>query len=237
MPTSIKKAVALLSGGLDSTLSCFLAQTYDCDVVLAITYDYGQRAARTEIARAAAIAAHLKIPHRVIALPWFSQLGAAGGLLKSEESLPHPSQAQLSDKTFSEGSAKAVWVPNRNGVFIEIAAGIAEDMGAQAIIVGFNQEEAATFPDNSTEYLIAISYALSYSTSNHVQVISPTSRLDKTAIVREAVQHAFPLELVWSCYEEGRQMCGQCESCQRLKRALNANEVDHEPFFTNPSLH
>jgi len=237
MPSSIKKAVALLSGGLDSTLACFLAQTYDVDVALALTFDYGQRAAKSELARAKAIADHLKIPHRVIELPWFREFQAPGGLLRTDTALPHPDRHQLSEQAFSEKSAKAVWVPNRNGVFIEIAAGIAEDLGASAVIVGFNVEEAATFPDNSTEYLIAISYALTYSTSNRVQVLSPTSRLDKAAIVKEAVEHDFPLELIWSCYEGDPQMCGKCESCMRFKRALVANEVKHDGFFANPALH
>lgn len=237
MPSSIKKAIALLSGGLDSTLACFLAQTYDVDVALALTFDYGQRAAKSEITRAKAIADYLKIPHRVIELPWFKDFQSPGGLLRAGTELPQPEAHQLSEKTFSEHSAKAVWVPNRNGVFIEIAAGIAEDLGAAAVIVGFNVEEAATFPDNSEEYLIAISYALTYSTSNRVQVISPTSRLDKKGIVREAVKHAFPLELIWSCYEGGARMCGRCESCMRFKRALVANEVKHDGYFANPALH
>ncbi len=237
MASTVKKAVALLSSGLDSTIATLLAQTYDCDVLQAITFDYGQRAALREIENSRRISEYLKIPHRSIELPWFKTFHSGGGLLKSEESLPQPDGWQLSDRKSSEASAKAVWVPNRNGVFIEIAAGIAEDLGAEAVIVGFNTEEAATFPDNTVDYMIAISYALTYSTGNRVQVLSPTARLDKAAIVREAIQHKFPLNLIWSCYEGANQMCGHCESCMRFKRALNSNKVNDEPYFTNTAHH
>lgn len=236
MPSKTKKAVALLSSGLDSSVACVLAQAYDCDIATAVTFDYGQRSAAREIAGAKRIADHLGVSHRTIDLPWFREFTSGGKLLSSSGDLPQPTTAQLSDLDYGAESAKAVWVPNRNGVMIEVAAGIAEEAGAQIIIVGFNQEEAATFPDNSTEYLIAISYALSFSTANHVQVLSPTSRMDKTAIVREAIQHKFPLDLIWSCYESGPKMCGRCESCMRLKRALAANEVEHGSFFADPSV-
>lgn len=236
MASTVKKAVALLSGGLDSSVACLLAQTYDCDIVETITFDYGQRAAAREILQAQRVASYLGLSHRVISLPWFKEFRAAGSLLSRQTDLPRPTLRQLDEKPFTRESAKAVWVPNRNGTFIEIAAGIAEDKGAGVVIVGFNQEEAATFPDNSSEYVIAISYALNFSTSNRVQVLSPTSRLDKTAIVREAIQHKLPIDLLWSCYEGGEKMCGTCESCTRLKRALAKNQISHEALFENTDL-
>jgi 7-cyano-7-deazaguanine synthase len=144
---------------------------------------------------------------------------------------------QLSEKLFSEQSAKAVWVPNRNGVFIEVAASLAEAEGHSEITVGFNSEEAGTFPDNSEEYIRAISKALSYSTQNSVRVTSPTASLNKVDIVRHAKREHFPFSLIWSCYENGSKMCGKCESCMRLKRALHANEVAYAEMFTDQSFH
>lgn len=236
MTTNIKRGIALLSSGLDSSVASMLAHTYDCDLVMALTYDYGQRAAAREIRQARRVAEHLGVPHRVLELPWFREFQGGGDLLKGQNVLPHPTLKDLSLPEFTTASAKAVWVPNRNGVFLEIAAGIAEDMGAQVVVVGFNKEEAATFPDNTVEYLIALSYALSYSTSNRVQVLSPTARMDKTEIVEQAIQNDFPLDLVWSCYEDQERMCGKCESCMRLKRALAANKVTYEPWFENAVL-
>jgi 7-cyano-7-deazaguanine synthase len=121
-----------------------------------------------------------------------------------------------------------VWVPNRNGVFINLAAAFAESLEASLIITGFNAEEAATFPDNSPQYVEAINEALSFSTQNQVQVFSPTQNLNKTEIVNLGLQLALPWELVWSCYKEGDsagRMCGECESCRRFMRATQAAGV------------
>ena len=88
------------------------------------------------------------------------------------------------------------------------------------VIAGFNAEEAVTFPDNSPAFISAANKALSYSTLSRVQVLSPTSDLNKTEIVRLGMEIDAPLDLVWSCYEGGEVMCGVCESCMRLRRAL-----------------
>jgi len=206
------KAVAILSGGLDSTVS-LAAATRKMDVVLALTFDYGQRAAKRERDASAKIAEHFRIPHRVIAIPWLAALTPTALVNR---------RARLPLREMSERSAKAVWVPNRNGVFIEIAAAHAESLGAQRLITGFNKEEAATFPDNSAAYVRAINYALSFSTANGVRVVSYTGALDKKAIVHLGRRLDAPLNFIWPCYEGGRRWCGECESCLRSLRALNA---------------
>lgn len=225
------RAVALLSSGLDSSLAVALALEEGWAIDLAVTFDYGQRAAERELNRASQIAAHFGIPHKTIHLPWFRDFGHGGSLLRRNSALPYPETDELSDLEYGKKSAKAVWVPNRNGVFLEIAAGFAEDRGANGLLVGFNKEEATTFPDNSADYMEALTKALSFSTSSQVRVISPTVHLDKTAIVAAAVRVNFPLNLVWSCYEGGQKMCRLCESCKRLERALLANGVDHHAYF------
>lgn len=227
----MKRAVALLSAGLDSSVALALAQEQGWTVALAVTLDYGQRAAERETTQAGKISAHFGIGHRVLHLPWFRDLARAGCLIHRGGKLPYPETEQLSDLEYGKKSAKAVWVPNRNGVFLEITACLAEDIEADAVIVGFNREEAATFSDNSKAYLQALSEALKYSTSNAVTVISPTVDLDKREIVREALRLEFPLPLVWSCYEGDRKMCGSCESCKRLARALAANGVSNAVCF------
>jgi 7-cyano-7-deazaguanine synthase len=230
-----KRAIALLSGGLDSSIALALALEEGWEIALTLTFDYNQRARVREQEQAGLISEHFKIAHRDLLLPWFKDL-TAGGRLLGGGALPQPKLNQLSDSTFVAQSAKAVWVPNRNGVFLEIAAQIAEDLDLQGIVVGFNREEAATFPDNSTAYLAAINGALSYSTANHVQVFSPTATRDKIQIVQAGKDLAFPFPLLWSCYEAGHRMCGSCESCARLKRALVAGEVRVDEIFENASL-
>ena len=234
--TSPMKAVACLSGGLDSSVALWLARREGWDVCLALTFDYGQRASTREIRQAESLARSLAIPHRVVTLPWLRDFAHGGALLDQRTALPEPGMNQLSDSDFSKASAKAVWVPNRNGVMIEVAAGFAEDAEASAVIVGFNLEEAATFPDNSQAYMEKITEALSFSTSNRVRVISPTAVFSKTEIVAKAKAMNFPFQLLWSCYEAGEKMCGVCESCMRLKRALDRNEAIREVPFENASL-
>jgi 7-cyano-7-deazaguanine synthase len=119
-------------------------------------------------------------------------------------------------------------VPNRNGVFVNVAAAFAESLGARDVVTGFNLEEAATFPDNSTEFMKCASGALALSTANHVRLVSPTARLDKAGIVRLGVRTGAPLAHVWSCYEAGPRMCGSCESCARLVRALDRGSAPAE---------
>jgi 7-cyano-7-deazaguanine synthase len=116
-----------------------------------------------------------------------------------------------------------VWVPNRNGLFISIAAAVAESRGLNAVAVGFNREEAATFPDNSAEYLFAQERALSFSTANKVRLVSSTLHLNKTEIVSKLKALDFPMDLLWSCYEAGPERCHQCESCARYDRAVLHN--------------
>lgn len=205
------KGVAILSGGLDSTVS-LAAATRKMDVVLALTFDYGQRAAKRERAAAAKIAAYYKIPHKVVAVPWLADL--TGTALVNR-------RAKLPVNEMSVRSAKAVWVPNRNGVFIEIAAAHAESLGADRLITGFNKEEAVTFPDNSPAYVAAVNLALSYSTANGVRVVSFTGNLEKKGIVDLGRRLDAPLKFIWPCYEGGKRWCGECESCLRSLRALH----------------
>jgi 7-cyano-7-deazaguanine synthase len=206
------KGVAILSGGLDSTVS-LAAATRKMKVVLALTFDYGQRAAKRERDASAKIAKYYKIPHKVVAIPWLA--GLTGTALVNRK-------AKLPVNEMSERSAKAVWVPNRNGVFIEIAAAHAESLGADRLITGFNKEEAVTFPDNSPAYVGAINFALSYSTANGVRVVSFTGNLEKRGIVNLGRRLDAPLKHIWPCYEGGKRWCGECESCLRSLRALNA---------------
>ena len=217
--TDSKKAIALLSGGLDSTVA-FKKSSLEGEVVLAITFDYGQRAALKEIKAAARIAGSSGVSHEIIELPWLKEI-TKPALVDSVMALPQLKEHELDGEGGkTDDSAKSVWVPNRNGLFINVAAAYCEALGADQIITGFNSEEAATFPDNSIEFLEAINVSLSYSTLNKTKVISPTSKLNKAEIVRLGMEIGAPLNLLWSCYEGGENMCGVCESCLRLKRGL-----------------
>jgi queuosine biosynthesis protein QueC len=224
-----KKAVVLLSGGLDSSVNAFItAGTHE--LVLALTFNYGQRAAVSEIRSAAALAKHLGVRHQVVELPWFKDFNRSS-LLVDSMSVPTGAAVSIDDQKQSEQTAKSVWVPNRNGIFLNIAAAYAEALDAEVIVPGFNKEEAATFPDNSQAFLDKITDSLYYSTANHVKAECFTTDLVKTEIVKKGEALKLPWKLIWPCYFTGDQWCGQCESCQRGKRAFAAAGVDVSGLF------
>jgi len=209
------KSVILLSAGLDSTVA--FKHAYDrCSELLALTFDYGQRAAANEIEHAIQICRKFDVPHEVIELPW---IGRFGGALTDASALPELAEHELDSKA-SVDSARRVWVPARNLLFLSIAAGYAENGGYELITVGFDAEEAATFPDNSAEFAKRFNRALEYGTLTHPIIDAPLIDLDKAGIVRLGVAIDAPLGMSWSCYESGDLPCGVCESCLRRARAF-----------------
>ncbi len=214
----MNSCIILLSGGLDSVVATAMMRP-SLRVACAITFDYGQRAAPREIASARTFCHEWDIPHQVIALPWLSEVGTSA-LTRREQNLPHLQVSQLDDLDVTLRSAHEVWVPNRNGVFLNIAASIAEARKIPWIVSGFNREEAATFPDNGPHYVDAANRALQYSTNGKVALICPTQAMTKKEIVAWAQEHDVPLDPLWPCYEGGETWCRQCESCLRFLRAI-----------------
>ncbi|MCE5237087.1 7-cyano-7-deazaguanine synthase QueC [bacterium] len=210
-------AIALLSGGLDSTVATWLA-AQEMTVALALTCDYGQRAAAREIEAAARIAAALGAPHQVVPLPWLKTV-AQDALTDASRPLPELKPEELDTKAAVQ-SAAAVWVPNRNGLLLNIAGVFAEALHCQAVIVGFNAEEGTTFPDNTPAFMHAAERAFSFSTQKGLQVVSPTVAMTKPEIVRAGRESGAPLDFVWSCYGAGPAPCRKCESCLRSQRAF-----------------
>lgn len=218
---SLARAVALLSGGLDSTVAA--ARIHGSHgIAIALTIDYGQRAFERERAAARAMARHFGAEHRTLRLDFLAEITKTA-LVDRELEIPQLSREQLDDVTgAAQRSMVAVWVPNRNGLMIAAAAALAEARGLDTVVVGFNREEASTFPDNSQAFLERTNAALELSTRNHVRVEAPTVALDKREIVAEGYRIEAPLHYLWSCYRGGEQHCLRCESCARLCRALEA---------------
>lgn len=207
------KSIVLLSGGLDSAVSLALAIRKGLKVKLALTFDYGQKSAKQEIRAARFLCRLLRtsplagrkyhIKHQVFNLKWLGKL-AANPLTDKTKPIP---------KRFA---SNLVWIPNRNALFINIAASFAEALGYKYIITGFNKEEAVNFPDNSVAFINAVNRTLRYSTLHgNVKVVSFTAKMDKKQMTSQAQKLGLPLDKLWSCYEGGKQPCGVCESCRR----------------------
>jgi len=206
------KSVVLLSGGLDSVV-CLKRAVDETEVVLALTFDYGQPAAKREVEAAEEICKRLGVKHRTIKLEWLGEMLPEG--LKTEAP-----GAELGDEKAEQEAARAVWVPNRNGVFVNIGAAFAEGLDCDQIVAGFNAEEGASFPDNSQEYIEAANAALELSTLRKPRLVSYTAKMNKMEILRLGRKIGAPLELLWSCYYGGEEMCGECMSCRRVLTAL-----------------
>ncbi len=212
------KALVLLSGGLDSTFNLYQAVKRDTSVA-ALFFDYGQRAARSERRACRMLCRHLRVQLIEIKLPWLKAITDTA-LVNSQKPLPQFKPTDLDRASKIQPSARAVWVPNRNGVFIQIAACYADAWNIKRLVVGFNREEAATFPDNSVAFVRASNAALRFSAHTQCRLESFSLHMDKKQIVRAARRLGFDLTPSWSCYETGPKPCGRCESCQRRKRAF-----------------
>ena len=134
-------AVILLSGGLDSLVALGYSKLQmDINPELALTFDYGQKAVLNEITASKKIAEYYGVTHKIIKLDWLKEITKTGLVSPNEV----PKQGFNTDE-----SAKAVWVPNRNALFLNIAASFCDSFGYKYIIFGANKDEGQTFPDNT----------------------------------------------------------------------------------------
>lgn len=225
------KTVVLFSAGLDSTVNLYAAHKLG-KVILALTFDYGQKAAKNEILMAKKQTSFLGVPHEVVSLPFFKSFTQTS-LLNQHATVPAGEELELDSLAKSLSSAEKVWVPNRNGIFLNLAAGYAEGLGAEVVVPGFNKEEASTFPDNSEAFMKATSHALNFSTANGVRVHGFTGHLEKPEIFKMALELGVQLGDIWPCYLGGEKPCLQCESCLRFVRAAELNGIEAPKIWSS----
>lgn len=213
--TDSNKAVILMSGGLDSLVALdYSLKNRKLNVCLALTFDYGQKSVEKEIEASSKICEYYHIEHKVIKLDWLKEITKTALVSKNAVPIQNLNTSQ---------SAEAVWVPNRNALFLNVAACYCDSMGINHIIYGANRDEGNTFPDNTETFRKQLSELFKSSTLIKPEVTAPLINYGKGDIVRIAVENSVPLGLVWSCYESGSRHCGKCESCNHLKNALIAN--------------
>ena len=214
----MRKAISVLSGGLDCTVA---TSAYSNEYEIhAITFNYGQKSFERELEAAKDICSKMNWSHEVIDLPWLSKISTSS--LNTSEEIPEVSIDDLDDLDKSRQTASSVWVPARNMVFTSIAVSYAEALGAEIIIVGWDAEEAATFPDNSKEFLDTFNELIDVGSPDKIRIEAPAIDLSKEEIVKLGVEVGAPMELSYSCYKGGEKHCGVCESCMRRKRAFKS---------------
>ena len=212
----MKKAVVLLSGGLDSatTAAIAIAEGYE---VIALSFRYGQRHEK-ELTAAIKVAEALNIQHHHILEVNLSQWG---GSSLTDTSLQIPQDGVQPDQIPS------TYVPGRNTVFIAIALSLAEAQGASAIYLGINAVDYSGYPDCRPEYLSAYQQLANLASKtaiegNTIQLVAPLVKDSKVDIVKRALSLGVPIETTWSCYQGGEVPCGVCDSCRIRDRALVA---------------
>lgn len=167
--------------------------------------------------------------HEVIDLPWLNKISNSS--LTSDNEIPTLTNEELDDLDICEDTASSVWVPGRNIVFTSIATSYAESIGAEIIIVGWDKEEAATFPDNSKEFLESFNNMLNVGSPQNIEIKAPAIDLNKDEIVKLGDEIKAPMELSYSCYTGHEKHCGVCESCMRRKRAFKLADVKDQSEY------
>jgi 7-cyano-7-deazaguanine synthase len=226
MSSTIRRAVVLLSGGLDSATTLAMARSagFEC---YAISFDYGQRhrfelEAADKVCQALGVARHIVVPIDLRAF--------GGSALTSKIAVPK----NRAENEMTSG-IPITYVPARNTVFLSLALGWAEVLGAFDIFVGVNAVDYSGYPDCRPEFIFAFENLANKATKAGVegpqrfQIHAPLIHLTKAEIIRQGVALGVDYGLTHSCYdpdEQGRS-CGHCDSCQlRRKGFLEAGIPD-----------
>ncbi len=225
----MKKAVVLVSGGLDSTtvLAIAKSQGFEC---YTMSFDYGQRH-RSEL-RAANDTAELlgAKSHKVIKL----DLSAIGGSALTDDNIAVP------EEETAEGEIPITYVPARNTVFLSIAMGWAEVLGSSDIFIGVNAVDYSGYPDCRPDFIAAFQCMANLATKAGVEgkglrIQTPLINLTKAEIIQKGSKLGVDYSKTVSCYqadEQGRA-CGRCDSCRLRKQGFADSGVNDPTMYQN----
>ncbi len=204
---SHRKAVVLLSGGLDSTVSLWWAQSkgWECH---AICFDYGQRH-RRELRAAREMARRAGVPLNTVKfrLPW-----SGSSLTNARVRLPTRAAEKIGP------GIPSTYVPGRNTLFLSFGLSLADEIGAEGIVIGANAIDYSGYPDCRGPFLRAFEKTSRLgsrrgSEGKRLSIVAPLLSLTKAGIIRLGRKLGAPIERTWSCYRGGAKPCGACDSC------------------------
>lgn len=212
----MKKAIVLLSGGLDSTTALYVALERGYRSYCLI-FDYNQRH-KKEVLQAEKIAKKAHCDYKIIKLSFPSQ---ASALLDKNVKLPINRSADEMAKHIPP-----TYVPSRNTIFISIAAGWAETIGAESIFIGANAVDFSGYPDCRVEYFELFNKLLQKGTKSgtegkSIKIKTPLIDKKKSEIIKIGSRLMVPYELTWSCYEGEKRPCLKCDSCLLRKKGFD----------------
>jgi len=220
---SVKKAICIMSGGMDSTLAAYMMRDEGYEII-ALHFNYEQRTQKKELEAFHKICKELDVKEPyIVNLDFFSQLGASA---LTDKSIDVPTDGL-------EEGVPVTYVPFRNGIFISLATAIAEKEGAEVLSIGVVEEDSSGYPDCRQEYISSMQESINLGTKDEtvLEIKMPLVHLKKSQIVKEAVRRDVPLHLTWSCDQSQDKACGVCDSCRlRLNGFKLAQEIDPIPY-------
>ena len=223
MEKTMKKAVVLLSGGIDST-TC-LAMVIDSrgkENVIALNMLYGQKHDK-ELESAKAIAAHYDVPYYEMDMSEVMRYSNCSLLKHSTEEIKHQSYGEQ----IKESGEVDTYVPFRNGLFLSAATAFAISMDADAVYYGAHADDAAgsAYPDCSDRFALYMKRAIYEGSGRKVSLRAPLIVMNKSEVVRLGLKLNAPYHLTWSCYEGKEKPCGKCGTCIDRAKAFADNGV------------
>lgn len=209
-----QKAVIVLSGGMDSGV---LLADYSrkAEIVLAVFFYYGSKHNDKEMKCAEFLADKYGVKLQKIELPFINECFNSSLLSSSDEEIP--------EGHYEADNMKSTVVPFRNGIMMSIAAGIAESVEANQILLGSHSGDHSIYPDCRPEFNKAFAEAVYHGTYNNVKMIAPYADISKTGIARIGYEINFPFDHSWTCYKGLDIHCGKCGSCVERKEALSCD--------------
>ena len=222
-----KNAVAIVSGGMDSTVLAYLVHQR-ASMVRLLSFDYGQRH-RIELEYARRTARALGAPHHVVDLT--SLTGLLAGSALTDENVPVP------DGHYSNASMRATVVPNRNAIMLDIAVAQAVSVGADAVVFGAHAGDHPIYPDCRPEFLRAFQTMALLANQGfahpNLQVTAPFIDLSKAEIATIGERLGVPFADTWSCYRGGVVHCGSCGTCVERREAFVVAGLPDPTVYAN----
>jgi 7-cyano-7-deazaguanine synthase len=231
MNTTSRKAVIILSGGLDSTTCMGIAKHQGYELY-PITFDYGQRH-RIELENAKQVAEYYGVAdrHKIIQLGFLREFG---GSALTDDAIDVPNVKRQPVEQADE--IPVTYVPGRNLLFLSIATSYAEVTGADAIFIGVNALDYSGYPDCRPEFIRKVEEVIALATKvgvegKAIRIETPLIHWSKADIIREGMRLEVPYHLTTSCYNGKAEACGECDSCRlRLKGFEEAGYRDPIPY-------